>query len=218
MLQVAHQVLLLPKKPYFVGIELFTNAGTPLTLTRPQRDFGIVNIAGVFRHAGGVAAPGTPAGMTSINSATAAVAYRTAWEVVNTSAGSGATTSSSAASATSMSGFMLSFKHAQASTPTAGATTTGTSTTPDPGSTNFTGLGAWNLKFAFCAWNGSATVTEWPGKALQGWQISEGTNGGCAVALIGHDASVTDNLTAFTISASRAWRAGTLGARVVGAV
>ena len=211
MLTEAHRMLLVPKKPYLLGVSTQTSTGTPMTLTRPRYEAGVVNYALIFRHAGGTAAPGTPTGFTNIATSTTDPDYRQAWEYSNGSVGP--TTTSTATSATSMSGIVLAFAQSANKTPTGGGVVTATSTTPDPGSITASPVGMWVLFFAYCAWNGSASVTGWPADTVQGWQVSQGTNGGCAVAMMPHTCLGTRDFGPFTLSASVVNRAGVFGIR-----
>lgn len=211
MLTEAHRMLLVPKKPYLLGVSTQTSTGTPITLTRPSREAGVVNYALVVRHAGGTAAPGTPSGFSTIANSTTDPDYRIAWEYSNGSVGP--TTTSSATSATSMSGIVLSFKHVAQQTPSGGGVVTATSTTPNPGSITASPVGMWILFFAYCAWNGNASVTRWPAETVQGWQVAQGTNGGCAVAMMPHTCIGARDFGPFTLSASVVNRAGVFGIR-----
>jgi hypothetical protein len=59
-------------------------------------------------------------------------------------------------------------------------------------------------------WNGSATVTDWPvGYAIGRTEISEGANGGMAIAMK-YGTGPTEDPGAFTISASLVNRAGVI--------
>lgn len=208
MLIEAHRMLLVPKKPYLLGVSTQTSTGTPITITRPFREAGVINVAIIFRHAGGTAAPGTPTGFTTVANSTTDPDYRVAYEYSNGSVGP--TTTSSATSATSMSAICLSFKHAPNVSPGHGGIATATSTTPDPGAIAPTMKGVWDSYFAYCAWNGSGSVTGWPVESVEGWQVAQGTNGGCAVARIPHRPQGAWNFSAFTLSASLVNRAGVL--------
>ena len=207
MLTEAHRMLLVPKKPYLLGVTTATNTTTPITLTMPARQAGVLNIALIFRHVGGTAAPATPTGWTSLATSTTAPAYRAVYKVFNGS--EGPTTTSSATSATSMSAIVLSFAYAPTvSGPLHGGIATATSTTPNPGSLSPGTVGAWQMWIPYCAWNGSGSVTEYPNDTVLGWQVAQGTNGGCAAAVAQHTIIGTRNMNAFTLSASLVNRAG----------
>lgn len=221
MLTEAHRVLLVPKKPYLLGVTTQTSTGTPITLTRPRYEAGVLNIALICRHAGGTAAPGTPTGFTSLTSSTTDPDFRLAYEFSTGSVGR--TTTSSATSATSMSGIVLSFGGVHSSRiPAQGGVATATSTSPNPAifSNAFTLTSGWATWLAYCMWNGNGTATGFPipstgatPGALLNWQVAQSTNGGMAVSVAPQVPGSSADFTAFTLSASLVNRAGAIVVR-----
>lgn len=218
MLHSAHNVLLLSKKPYLLGVSTQTSTGTPITLTRPRYEAGVLNIALLCRHAGGTASPGIPTGFSNLISSTTAPSYRLAYEFSDGSVGP--TTTSSAISATSMSAIVLSFGGVHSSRlPRQGGAGTATSTSPNPAAftSAFPLSGGWVQWMAYCMWNGSGTCTAFPipssgntPGAVLNYQVAESTNGGMAVATTPNVPGNSSDFDPFTLSASLVNRAGAI--------
>lgn len=218
-LLLPHRQLLLPKRPYLLGVSTQTSTSTPITLNLSRWEAGVLNIAFIYRHAGGTAAPGLPTGWTSLTSSTTDPDFRLAYLFSDGSIASTAT--SAATSGTSFSAIVMSFGGVHSSRiPVAGGVATATSTTPNPGvlSPSHTASGDWVCGIAYCAWNGNGTMTEIPGGTsgtltTRGWQVNEGTNGGCAVAITPSVPWFSWDQSSFTLSASLVNRAGTVVVR-----
>lgn len=205
-LLLPHRQLLLPKKPFLVGVTTQVSSSSPITLTLPRREVGVTLLAFLARHAGGTATPGTPTGWASVTNTTADPEYRIVQKICDGTEAS--TTTSATGSATSLSAIVLAFTGADPNTvPSSGTGATGTSTAPDAPSYTPAVARLPILFFTWTMWNGDATVSDYPGKySLAPTFVRDGTNGGQAV--IGrYGDSLTEDAGAFTITASVLWGA-----------
>lgn len=210
-LLLPHRQLLLPKKPFLVGVTTQTSTGTPITLTLPRRESGILVVALICRHAGGTAAPGTPTGWTSLLNTTVDPDMRIAYKFCNGSEAPTAT--SGAASATSMSAIVFAFSgvHSSVAPIQAGVVAT-TSSTPNPGASGESGFNGRNSQYVpYAMWNGDANVIGYPDKyTIAPTTIREGANGGMAAIMRYADVQ-NEDASAFTLDASVVNRAGIVG-------
>jgi len=203
------------QKPYVVGITTATSTGTPITMTYPDRGRGVLTVAIIARHVGGTAAPGLPTGWSTLTNATVAPAYRLAYKYTDGS--EGLTFTSSATSATSMSAIVYAFKGSSTSnvvvSPAQGGAATATSATPDPGGFAQNTIDGQVYWLPYCIWNGAGTVVSYPtGFCKDTATVVQSTNGGIAACgrLFPTESAFSENIGAFTISASLVNRAGSI--------
>lgn len=204
-LLLPHRQLLLPKKPFLVGVTTQVATSSPITLTLPARQAGILLVAGIARHAGGSATPGTPTGWTVLAQSTADPEYRFVFRFCDGT--EAPTTTSAAASATSLSAIVFAFSGVHSTRlPVVGGTNTGTSATPGAGTATYAERGRPWMWLQWIMWNGDGSLVSVPLKyTIRPTSVRDGVNGG--QAMVARYGEANEPAVTFSISASLLWAA-----------